>query len=433
MIRRIERADGTRFQVYGRADGKQVYVTTCDSLREAKAAEEDHRVTRRKIDAGELPPAIDTKRTLDIAATAWLKALDETCSRSHEEYANRVENYLRTTLGARPLVEIRKSEVIQWRDQLVERVSPATVNTVMGTLSALFTWCIGRDWIEHNPCHGVKRLKPDARVFPWLDSTEAITRLLSECPEHIRTIVAVLVGTGMRLDEALHLRWDDVDLEHRLLTVHRGRRGRTSTGTTKSGKARRVPIFDSVLSVLKTMKLARGGNVLLWPGGYRRLRGSEPERALSQAAVRDPFTRVCPQHREGLRDGLVLLLATRVGLQPPELRLRRRRYLKLPHTRELSRCRFSLLVVKFVWIESAHTTGTNIVDTGLQHPQRLCGQLTLVLLNRNPHDRQVRRAKVVLEIDDASEYHRAGFQGRGWRVEPSCVEGSRSARAREKR
>ena len=106
-----------------------------------------------------------------------------------------------------------------------------------------------------------------------------ITKLLSECTPNIQALVAVLVGTGLRLDEALHLRWDDIDLDHRLITVHRG-----SKGTTKSGKVRRVPIFDSVLAVLNAMKLTRGKNVLLWPGG-------KPGKPVSQPAVRAPFKR----------------------------------------------------------------------------------------------------------------------------------------------
>jgi integrase len=300
----VIRQHGHRWQVYGRAGGKQVYLGTVDSKREAVSLERRHVVTQERIISGELAPEHDAKRTFGAAMKLWLASLAETGSRSHDEYTGRCDLYLVPTFETRPLVEIRKSDVIQWRDELVERVSAATVNTIMGTLSAMFTWCIGRDWLEHNPCHGVKRLKADSRVFPWLDSTDAITRLLVECPAHIRTVVAVLVGTGMRLDEALHLRWDDIDLEHRLITVHRGRRGQRATGTTKSGKARRVPIFDSVLAVLRDMKLARGGDALLWPGGYRRLRGRTPERALSQAAIRDPFK----------------LATKRAGL-PPELRL----------------------------------------------------------------------------------------------------------------
>lgn len=55
--------------------------------------------------------------------------------------------------------------------------------------------------------------------------------------------------------------WVDVDLQHRVIHVHRGR-----CGAPKSGRLRHVPIFDSVLTVLREMKLAKGTNTLLWPG-----------------------------------------------------------------------------------------------------------------------------------------------------------------------
>ena len=86
-------------------------------------------------------------------------------------------------------------------------------------------------------------------------------KLLSECNNNIRNLVAVLVGTGMRLDEVLHLHLTDIDLQHRVIHVHRGRRG-----APKSGRLRHVPIFDSVLTVLRDVKLAKGKNTLLWPG-----------------------------------------------------------------------------------------------------------------------------------------------------------------------
>jgi hypothetical protein len=63
MIRRIDRADGVRWQVYIQAAGKKKYVGSYLSEREAKEAEEDERVVRRKIGRGELPERVDTKRT----------------------------------------------------------------------------------------------------------------------------------------------------------------------------------------------------------------------------------------------------------------------------------------------------------------------------------------------------------------------------------
>ncbi len=275
MIRRDPR-NPDRWQVYGRRDGKKVYVGTRDSEREAKELEQEHVVTQRKIKRGELPPAFNERRTFGEAAKVWLKTLENTGARSYDAYKQRVDLYF-VAFANVPLADIKRTDIIAWRDDQAQRLSAASVNTNMGALSSAFSFFVDRAWIEHNPCVRVKRLKPDGRVFPWLQSNEMITKLLAELAYKWRTIVAVLVGTGVRLDEALYLRWDDVDIEHRLITVHRG-----AKGTTKSGKARRVPIFDSVLAVLKQMKLERGENVYLWPGG-------KPGKPLRQPSVRKPF------------------------------------------------------------------------------------------------------------------------------------------------
>src|SRR5438128_854151 len=81
--------------------------------------------------------------------------------------------------------------------------------------------------------------------------------LPAACGGNIRAIVAVLVDTGMRLDEALHLHWSDVDLKTRLIHVQRGRRG-----PTKGNRARHVPIGASILGLLRDMKLAAGKSQL---------------------------------------------------------------------------------------------------------------------------------------------------------------------------
>jgi len=279
MIKPVDRADGRRYQVYGKRNSKKVYLGTFSSRRDAIAADEDHRTKQRRIAAGELPPNHDDKRTFGAASKLWIAALKAAASRSWDEYESRVNNHILPTFGNVPIVEIHKPAVIRWRDELSAHVSASYVNSLVGTLSSAFSWFVDQRWVERNPCHRVKMLVRPQRVFPWLQSGEQVTRLLGECTPNIRTIVAVLVGTGMRLDEVLHLQWDDIDLEHRLVTVHRGRKG-----MTKSGRMRRVPIFDSVMPVLRIMRLQRGENVLLWPGG-------KPGKALSQASVWKPFKR----------------------------------------------------------------------------------------------------------------------------------------------
>lgn len=279
MIRPVNRASGRVFQVYGKRHGRKIYLGTFASRRDAVAADEDHRAKQRRIAAGELPPDHDDRRTFRQAANLWIDMLTETNSRSFKQYAGRVEMHFLPTFGDTPLHEIDRKHVMAWRDDASGRISGPTVNTLVGTLSSLFGWCVDQRWLTSNPCHGVKRLITTQKIYPWLQSGEQVTRLLTACPESIRDLVAVLVGTGMRLDEGLHLAWDDVDLEHRLITVHRGRKG-----VTKGGNRRHVPIIDSVYPVLRAMRLARGGNALLWPG--RRTGGARP-----QTWAREPFKR----------------------------------------------------------------------------------------------------------------------------------------------
>ena len=267
MIKVHEAEDGTKtFQVYERARVRdksvKVYVGSFASRREASFAEQEHRVTQRGIKAGDLPAAVDHKRTLGDALDGWLRAIKD--QRSHDEYSDRMRLYVRPTFDRTPIVKITKAKLIDLRSELREReepLAPATINTLFASLSGAFNYFIEQGWCSDNPTKFIKPLEVAERPFLWLQSAGEVQKLLSACNDNIRTLVAVLVGTGMRLDEALHLMWVDVDLQHRVIHVHRGRRG-----APKSGRLRHVPIFDSVLTVLREMKLAKGKNTLLWPG-----------------------------------------------------------------------------------------------------------------------------------------------------------------------
>lgn len=267
MIKVHVAADGTKsFQVYGRARVREksvrVYVGSFASQKQAEAADEQHRVTQRAIKSGDLPAAVDHKRTLGDALDAWLRAIKD--QRSHDEYESRMRLYVRPTFDRTPLVKITKPKLIDLRSSLKEREEPignATINTLFASLSAAYSYFIEQGWCSENPLKFIRDLEITERPFLWLQSAGEVQKLLAACNENIRTLVAVLVGTGLRLDEALHLMWTDIDLQHRVIHVHRGRRG-----APKSGRLRHVPIFDSVLTVLREMKLAKGNNTLLWPG-----------------------------------------------------------------------------------------------------------------------------------------------------------------------
>lgn len=275
MIRRIERAGGTVYAVTVYAAGKKRYVGSFDSMREAREAEADEQSTQRKIKRGELAPETDTKRTLSQAVTEWLKSLKANKSRSHGAYVIRTNLYILPALGDVPISRVTKPQILRWRDELAARLSVASVNGALTCLSSAFAYFVEQEWLDVNPCHGIERAK-SRRVYEWVKTKPEITKLLIECPKGIREMVTLALGTGMRLDELIHLQWDDVDLPNRLITVHRGRQG-----TTKSGEPRHVPILDMLLPFLRGLQLHRGGAVLVFPGSGGKVR--------SKPGVRVPF------------------------------------------------------------------------------------------------------------------------------------------------
>jgi integrase/recombinase XerD len=77
----------------------------------------------------------------------------------------------------------------------------------------------------------IPKMKIEQRVLPTFDGAH-VTRLMHwrprSTPQHrLQALVATLCDTGARIDEILSLRWEDVDFDNLLLTLHgKGRKDR---------------------------------------------------------------------------------------------------------------------------------------------------------------------------------------------------------------
>ena len=102
---------------------------------------------------------------------------------------------------------------------------------------------------DGNPVSRVEPPKADTRSAVIL-SDEQYERLLLACDDHtmLSFYVLVLAESGMRsMSEALHIRWEDVDLESGFITIVTGRDGHR----TKSGTARSVPMTSRLHAAMR--------------------------------------------------------------------------------------------------------------------------------------------------------------------------------------
>ena len=119
-------------------------------------------------------------------------------------------------------------------------LAPRTVAKDRAVLHNVFALAETLELVEGNPVAKVPRAKGDTRQ-PIILSDPQYERLIDACADRpmLRFYVLVLGEAGLRCNsEALWLRWSDIDLEARFLTVESVRKGRR----TKSGKSRRVPL-----------------------------------------------------------------------------------------------------------------------------------------------------------------------------------------------
>ena len=97
-------------------------------------------------------------------------------------------------------------------------MSPATLNRELACLKHMFNKAIEWEKMEYNPVRRVKLLREDNARLRYLTCDE-IRRLYENCTEHLKSIVLTALHTGMRRGEILKLKWEDVDLDQKIVFV----------------------------------------------------------------------------------------------------------------------------------------------------------------------------------------------------------------------
>src|SRR2546428_537797 len=104
----------------------------------------------------------------------------------------------------------------------------------------MFTKAVEWGYVKQNPAKPVKLLKEPPGRLRYL-TPEELTRLLEACAPHLRPIALMAVHTGMRRRQILSLRWSDVDLRTRTITLTK----------TKNNEPRILPINAQLADVLR--------------------------------------------------------------------------------------------------------------------------------------------------------------------------------------
>lgn len=269
-----------------------VYARTATEAR-AKLGE-----LRKAHDAGE--PLARSRVTVDEHLTSWLDGIAPTVApQTHERYETLARRQLRPTLGAIRLAELQPSDIRRLYARLAETLAPQTVANAAEVLSAALNQAVRDGLVPRNVARGVALPRKGDASRPTLDGAAAVKLLQAAEGDPYAPVYALLLGSGLRIGEALALRWQDVDLEMGRLHV-RGHLVRTA------GKWRREP----------STKTHRERSVMLTPLARAAIESTERTGAL----LFDRDGDVESPDRVRYRFRRVVAAAGLAGLRPHDLR-----------------------------------------------------------------------------------------------------------------
>jgi integrase len=146
---------------------------------------------------------------------------------------------------------ITETQVLEFRTHLISKFQPTTVNIKLRALKTAFNWAIGGDrkYVGKNPFSNVSQLRVDNKPILYFDSDQLRKLFTTIHADGERGLLferyaKFLLFTGCRRNEALNLKWSDIDLKNRWILFAK----------TKTKDYRRYPINDELFMLVNEIR-----------------------------------------------------------------------------------------------------------------------------------------------------------------------------------
>lgn len=194
--------------------------------------------------------------TLRVFADEYCNFIKQNRSKSYHVSVMSAFKHLLEFFGTQNSVrEIGLKETENFCSYLQQKVkNPASSSRGEGyrvyyrTLKAAFNKAKEWEYVKENYFLKIKLPEKQKLAPVFLNSEQLIVISDQLKNETIKDIIIFAFHTGMRLDEIINLRWKNVDLENRVITVG------DENFTTKGRKQRFIPICEEALEALLRMK-----------------------------------------------------------------------------------------------------------------------------------------------------------------------------------
>ena len=259
-----QRPNGTYDYRWTGRDGKRhvVYAKTLEELRAKEAEIEEDKHDGIKAEARYV--------TINDLFELWCQLKRGLKDNTFQNYKYMYNMFVRPNLGKARVSTVKKTDVKRFYNMLADErgLQASTIDSVHTVLHQVLDMAVDDAYLRVNPSNNVLKelkqshaFKTEKRRGLTMPEQELLLDYLqrNHTYSHWYPIIAVMVGTGLRVGEVTGLRWCDIDLDEGTIDVnhtlvyydHRNSEGKKgcyfniNTPKTKAG-VRQVPMLDFV-------------------------------------------------------------------------------------------------------------------------------------------------------------------------------------------
>ena len=165
---------------------------------------------------------INAETKLSVLSEVWFEEIKgrDLSPSTVQAYRDRLDKQILPSLGELKLRELSVGVVDRHLAAVKAAHGPSLAKTTRSVLSGLFTLACRYDAIATNPCRDVGRISVKPKRPPTALTIEELRRLhqwLSRDEQSVERdlpdLILFLTATGLRIGEALAVRWRDLDLD----------------------------------------------------------------------------------------------------------------------------------------------------------------------------------------------------------------------------
>ena len=218
--------DGRYVYSYTTPYGKRriLYGKTLEELREKEKT-----VTMDLIEG--INTYVAGKATLNFVFDRYISSKTELRSSTMTNYLYMYNHYVRDTFGKLPIGSIKYSDVLHYYQGLLDRgIKVNTLESIHTVIHPTLQLAVRDNIIRINPSNEVmaeikkKNVKkhPSLRHALTLEEQVAFIKYVTTNPVHHRwgPLFTVMLGTGCRVGEIIGLRWKDLDMKNRMISIN---------------------------------------------------------------------------------------------------------------------------------------------------------------------------------------------------------------------